>query len=74
LFIQFLEGIHWSEAEVIILAKDRKLQTKFKQLKEELVREAFPGLLPAPLPKELEKLTKAKGATKAKKSESLNVS
>jgi Family of unknown function (DUF6433) len=74
LFIQFLEGIHWSEAEVIILAKDRKLQTKFKQLKEELVRDAFPGLLPAPIPKELAKLVKPKGTPKVKKSDSLNVS
>ena len=32
LIIQFLEGIHWSEAEAILLAKDRKLQTKYKQL------------------------------------------
>jgi hypothetical protein len=46
LFIQLLEGIHWTEAEVICLAKDKKLQTKFKSLKEELIREAFPNLLP----------------------------
>lgn len=51
LFIQFLEGIHWTEAEVICLAKDRKLQSKFKSVKEDLVREAFPGLLPAPIEK-----------------------
>jgi len=51
LFIQFLEGIHWTEAEVICLAKDRKLQSKFKSVKEDLVREAFPGLLPAPVEK-----------------------
>lgn len=49
LFIQFLEGIHWTEAEVICLAKDRKLQTKFNSLKEDLIREAFPNLLPAKL-------------------------
>ena len=67
LFIQFLEGIHWSEAEAILLAKDRKLQTKYKQLKEELVRDAFPGLLPAPI-------QKPAGESKAKKSESLNAS
>lgn len=48
LFIQFLEGIHWKEAEVICLAKDKKLQTKFKSLKEDIVREAFPNLLPPP--------------------------
>jgi len=47
LFIQFLEGIHWTEAEVICLAKDRKLQTKFKSVKEDLIREAYPDLLPA---------------------------
>jgi hypothetical protein len=52
LFIQFLEGIHWTEAEVICLAKDRKLQTKFKSVKEDLVREAFPNLLPAKIKKE----------------------
>jgi len=51
LFIQFLEGIHWTEAEVICLAKDRKLQTKFKSVKEDIVREAFPDLLPAPVAK-----------------------
>jgi hypothetical protein len=52
LFIQFLEGIHCKEAEVICLAKDRKLQTKFKSVKEDLVREAFPNLLPAKIKKE----------------------
>jgi len=51
LFIQFLEGIHWKEAEVICLAKDKKLQTKFKSLKEDIVREAFPNLLPPPIEK-----------------------
>jgi hypothetical protein len=47
LFIQFLEGIHWTEADVIILSKDKKLQTKFKSVKEDLVRETWPDLLPA---------------------------
>lgn len=46
LFIQLLEGVHWTEAETVCLAKDRKLQTKYKSLKEELVREAFPDVLP----------------------------
>ena len=66
LFIQFLEGIHWTEAEVILLAKDRKLQTKFKSLKEDLVREAFPDLLPAVSIKEVkeEKPKKAKASLK----------
>lgn len=46
LFIQMLEGIHWSEAELVCLTKDKKLQTKYKSLKEDLVREAFPNVLP----------------------------
>lgn len=52
LFIQMLEGLHWSEAEVVCLAKDKKLNTKYKSIKEELVREAFPDLLPPPVKKE----------------------
>jgi hypothetical protein len=46
LFIQMLEGIHWTEAEVVCLAKDRKLDTKYKSLKEDFVREVWPDLLP----------------------------
>jgi hypothetical protein len=65
LFTQFLEGIHWQEAEVILAAKDRKLQTKYKSLKEDLVRDAFPGLLPAPVKKK---------EVEPKKSDSLNAS
>ena len=52
LFIQMLEGIHWTEADVLCLAKDKKLQTKYKNLKEDIVREAFPDALPPPKPKE----------------------
>lgn len=51
LFIQMLEGIHWKEAELVCLAKDRKITKKYKSLKEDLVREAFPSLLPPPEPK-----------------------
>ena len=65
LFVQMLEGIHWTEAEAVCLAKDKKLQTKYKSLKEELVREAFPGLLPD---------KKIVEATKPKKDTSLNAS
>lgn len=46
LFIEMLEGLHVSEAEVICLAKDRKLSKKWKSVKEDLVREAFPTTLP----------------------------
>ena len=51
LFIQMFVGIHWKEAELICLAKDRKITKKYKSIKEDLVREAFPNLLPLPEPK-----------------------
>ena len=68
LFIQLLEGIHWTEAEAVCLAKDKKLQTKYKSLKEDLVREAFPGLLPH------KQIIPPLGEPKAKKADSLNAS
>ena len=46
LFVEMLEGLHLSEAMVIVLAKDKKLQTKYKSLKEDTVREAYPVTLP----------------------------
>lgn len=46
LFIEMLEGLHISEAEVICLIKDKKLQKKYKSLKEDIVRLAFPQILP----------------------------
>lgn len=52
LFIQLLEGLHWSEAEMLCAVKDKKLQKIYKSIKEPLVREAFPGLLPAPTKEE----------------------
>lgn len=47
MFIDMLEGIHWSDAEMLCLVKDKKLHTKYKSVKRALVDEAFPGLLPA---------------------------
>lgn len=52
LFVTMLEGIHWTEAEVLCLAKDRNLQTRYKSLKEDIVREAFPRALTPKPPKE----------------------
>jgi len=51
LFVGMLEGLHHTEAEIICLIKDRKLETKYPSITHELVMEAYPGLLPAPLPK-----------------------
>lgn len=48
LFIQLLEGLHWKEAEMVCLVKDKKLETKYKRVTEEVVRAAFPNLLPPP--------------------------
>jgi hypothetical protein len=53
LFVNMLEGIHWTEAEALCLAKDGKLQTKYKSLKESIVREAFPNAItPKPVKEE----------------------
>lgn len=46
LFIEMLEALHISEAEDMVLIKDKKLQKKYKTLKEDIVREAFPQILP----------------------------
>ena len=43
LFVQLLEGLHQSEAEVICLVKDKKLQKKYRITKA-VVSEAFPQI------------------------------
>tara|TARA_B100000902_G_C27111947_1_gene814070 strand:+ start:491 stop:946 length:456 start_codon:yes stop_codon:yes gene_type:complete len=43
LFIQMLEGLHESEAEVIVLAKDKDLQSKYR-ITAAVVKEAFPKI------------------------------
>ena len=43
LFLQMLEGLHESEALVLVLAKDKKLQKKYKITKA-CVEEAFPAI------------------------------
>ena len=41
MFIQLLEGLHQSEAEIVISAKDKGLHSKYKGLSANVVREAF---------------------------------
>ena len=41
MFIQLLEGLHQSEAEIVISAKDKGLHRKYKGLSANVVREAF---------------------------------
>jgi len=41
LFIQMLEGLHKSEADLVVAAKDKKLHQVFKGLSAAVVKEAF---------------------------------
>ena len=41
IFIQLLEGLHRSEAELVINAKDKKLHQVYKGLSKDVVKEAF---------------------------------
>jgi hypothetical protein len=43
MFINVLEGLHPLEAEILILVKDKKLQTKYKITKE-IVSQAYPDI------------------------------
>jgi len=43
MFINILEGLHPLEAEIVILCKDKELQTKYKITKE-IVAEAYPDI------------------------------
>ena len=44
LFIAMLENIHPDESEVLILVKDKKLQSKYSRVSKTLVQEAFPNI------------------------------
>jgi hypothetical protein len=43
MFINLLQGLHPSEAEVLILTKDKKLGNKYK-ISFENVKEAYPDI------------------------------
>ena len=43
MFINILEGLHPLEAEIIVLVKDKNLETKYKVTKE-IVSEAYPDI------------------------------
>lgn len=65
LFIQFLEGIHWTEADLIINIKDKKFTEVYETIDYDLVNEAFPGLL-SPLPEPVKKPRRKAAAKKVK--------
>ena len=44
IFIQMLEGLHPDEANVIVLAKDKKLSDKYKRITFKVIQEAFPDI------------------------------
>ena len=44
MFINILEGLHPLEAEIIVLVKDKNLETKYKITKE-IVAEAYPDII-----------------------------
>ena len=41
MFIQMLEGLHQSEAELVVAAKDKALHRKYKGVSANVVKEAF---------------------------------
>ena len=43
MFINILQGLHPLEAEIVVLTKDKKLETKYK-ISKEIVSEAFPDI------------------------------
>lgn len=54
LFIEMLEGLHSSDAEIMVLVKDKDLNKKFKTITYDIVREAFPDLLPIKIVEKVE--------------------
>ena len=44
MFVQLLEGLHQDEAELVVLAKDGKMNDKYKRITKAVVSEAFPQI------------------------------
>lgn len=70
LFMEMLEGMHYTEADIICAAKDGRLTTIYKTVTEDLVRETFPKLLP---PKVVEEVVEKKKPVAKKSSKSAKV-
>ena len=46
LFIQMLENLHYTEAEVLLLIQKQNLRHRYPSITEELIRELWPNLMP----------------------------
>lgn len=46
LFIQLLENLHYTEAEVLLLVKNQNLRFRYPSITEDLIREIWPNLMP----------------------------
>lgn len=44
IFLGMIENLHKDEAEVLILVKDKKLQTKYPRISKALIQETFPQI------------------------------
>ena len=53
LFIEMLEGIHWTEADMLIKVKDKLLTDLYPGVTYESARDAFAQLLPQEAPKKV---------------------
>jgi len=51
LFIELLENLHQDDARILLAMKDKTLSSLYPSITPELVREAFPDLLPSLPPK-----------------------
>lgn len=63
LFIQLLEGVHPSEAKLLLLVKDQNLTSKYKKITHEAVFNA--GFITNPPPEKKARAPRAKKATGA---------
>jgi hypothetical protein len=70
LFSEMLEGMHYTEADIMCAAKDGRLSTLYKSVTEDLVRETFPKLLP---PKVVEEVVEKKKSAAKKSSKPVKV-
>lgn len=45
MFVQLLEGLSEEEAELLVLAKDGRMNDKYKRITKSVIQEAFPNII-----------------------------